>query len=342
LIGFAPHEVTPPDEHDLRDARSVIDRQPATTGFLALTGDKGLLFDEDRAAFVMYAVQGRTWAAMGDPVGADDRRSHLVRLFLERCRDFGGVPVFYEVRPRNLHCYADLGMSFVKLGDEARVNLQTFTLDAGRCTKSLRHSVRRFEREGATFRIVDPDDVEAILPQLRAVSDDWLAAKSAGEKGFSVGFFDESYLQRLGVAVVERRGRIEAFANVWPGAGRAELSLDLMRHAHDAPNGIMESLFVHLMLWGRDQGYEWFSLGMAPLSGFEHSLVSSLWTRLGSFVYEHGESFYNFQGLRAYKHKFNPTWEPRYLAYPGDLHLPIVLTDVAALIAGGYRHIFLK
>jgi phosphatidylglycerol lysyltransferase len=115
-----------------------------------------------------------------------------------------------------------------------------------------------------------------------------------------------------------------------------------MRHRYDAPNAVMEALFVHLMLWGKEQGYEWFSLGMAPLSGFEQSPVASLWNRVGAFVYQHGESLYNFQGLRAYKEKFNPMWEPRYLACPGGLRLPRILTDVSALIAGGYRRIFLK
>ena len=104
----------------------------------------------------------------------------------------------------------------------------------------------------------------------------------------------------------------------------------------------MESLFVHLLVWGREQGYQRFGLGMAPLSGFEQSPVASLWNRLGAFIYEHGEPVYNFQGLRAYKEKFNPFWEPRYLAYPGGLRLPRILADISALVAGGYRRIFLK
>ena len=82
--------------------------------------------------------------------------------------------------------------------------------------------------------------------------------------------------------------------------------------------------------------------GTAPLSGFESSPVAPLWNRLGRFLYRHGEALYNFQGLRAYKEKFHPVWEPRYLAYPGGLRLPRVLADVAALIAGGYRRILLK
>jgi phosphatidylglycerol lysyltransferase len=144
------------------------------------------------------------------------------------------------------------------------------------------------------------------------------------------------------VAVVERQGRVQAFSNLWLGASQEEFSLDLMRHAGDAPKGVMEALLVHVMLWGKERGYQRFALGMAPLSGFEDSPVASLWTRLGALVYEHGEAVYSFQGLRAFKDKFNPTWEPRYLAYPGGLRLPRILADISALIAGGYRRILLK
>ena len=104
----------------------------------------------------------------------------------------------------------------------------------------------------------------------------------------------------------------------------------------------MEGLLVHIMVWARRQEYRWFGLGMAPLSGFERSPVAPLWTRLASFVYQHGESFYGFQGLRAYKEKFHPRWEPRYLVFPGGLRLPRILVDVSALIAGGYRQVLLK
>ena len=70
--------------------------------------------------------------------------------------------------------------------------------------------------------------------------------------------------------------------------------------------------------------------------------MASFWNRVGAFLYEHGEPVYNFQGLRAYKDKFNPIWEPHYLAYPGGLHLPRIMADVSALIAGGYGRIFRK
>lgn len=341
LIGYAPHEAPIATDVDLDDAARAIAAQTSTYPFLAYLRDKALLFDVDRTAFIMYAVRGRTWVALGDPVGPENRLDDLIRRFLERCDDFGGVPVFYEVGKTHMHRYADCGLTFVKLGEEALVDLTAFTLEGSQASK-YRQVVRRLEKDGGTFRVVTATDVTAIMDQLRAVSDDWLAAKATAEKGFSLGFFDEAYVSRFPVAVIEVGGRVQAFANIWPGPQHVELSVDLMRYHRDAPRSVMEALFVHVMRWGHEQGYRRFALGMAPLSGVEASPVSSLWNSLAAFVYEHGESVYSFQGLRAYKEKFNPVWEPHYLAYPGGLRLPRIMADVSALVAGGYRKIFRK
>lgn len=341
LIRYAPHEAPTPDDADVEDAARAIDAQTSTFPNLVYLRDKALLFNADRTAFVMYSVQGRSWVALGDPVGPDDKLGDLIRDFLERCDDFGGVPVFYEVGKTHLHRYADFGLTFVKLGEEAKVDLTTFTLEGSQAS-GYRQAIRRLAKDGCTFRIVEPAGVRAIIDQLRSVSDDWLAAKAGAEKGFSLGFFDAHYVSRFPVAVIERDGRIQAFANLWVGSQHVELCPDLMRYHRDAPKNVMEALFVHMMKWGKEQGYRWFGLGMAPLSGFESSPLASLWNRLGTFMYEHGDSIYNFQGLRAYKDKFSPIWEPHYLAYPGGLRLPRIMADVSALVAGGYRRIFRK
>lgn len=341
LIRRAPYAAPSPTAEDLGAAVTAIAAQSATAPLLVYLRDKALLFNEGRTAFVMYGVQGRTWVALGDPVGPDDECTGLIRAFLERCDDFGGVPVFYEVGSAHLHRYADFGLTLVKLGEEAKVDLARFSLEGGHASK-YRQVVRRLEKDRCVFRIVAPDGVPAVMAQLRAVSDDWLAAKSAAEKGFSLGFFDEAYVARFPVAVIERDGRIHAFSNILQGPGRMELSVDLMRHDREAPKNVMEALFVHLMVWGKVQGYQRFALGMAPLSGFEHSPVATLWNRLGAYLYMHGGAAYGFQGLRAFKEKFDPVWEPRYLVYPGGLHLPRIVADVAALVAGGYLKIFRK
>jgi len=341
LLGHAPHEATMPTDAELASAASVIQTQTATFPYLVFLRDKAILFDDRKSAFVMYGVQGRSWVALGDPVGPQAQIGPLIKRFLERCDDFGGVPVFYEISGRHLHSYADVGLTFVKLGEEAKVDLNAFTLEGGHA-KKFRQALSRLDKEHATFRVLAAAEVPCMMNQLRTVSDDWLSRRAGAEKGFSLGFFEPEYIARFPVAVVERERCVVAFATLWPGPGGAELSVDLMRFAHDAPRDVMEALFVSIMTWGKAQGYRWFSLGMAPLSGFETSPVAPLWHRLASFLYAHGEAVYNFQGLRAYKDKFDPVWEPRYLAYPGGLRLPRVLADASALVAGGYRRIFVK
>jgi len=336
-------EIELPWPQEIDAAVALVAVQDRTAAYLVALGDKALLWNDDRSAFLMYGVQGRTWVALGDPVGPRPAAEGLVRRFLEHVDDYQGVPVFYEATREWLHRYADFGLTFAKLGEDARVSLADFSLDGGGTSKKLRQTERRVAKEGCAFRVAPPEAITpALMEEMRNVSNEWLADKAVAEKGFSLGFFDEAYLRRFPIALMERDGRVEAFANVWPSERHVELSLDLMRYRATAPTGIMDALLVSVMLWGRQQGYEWFSLGMAPLAGLEESPVAPLWSKLGRFVYGYGETFYNFKGVRTYKDKFDPVWEPRYLAYPGGLALPRILADVSALIAGGYRKIFLK
>jgi phosphatidylglycerol lysyltransferase len=181
--------------------------------------------------------------------------------------------------------------------------------------------------------LTDRQTVPQILKELRDVSNAWLADKQMPEKGFSLGFFNEDYLKCFHCAVVRHEGEIIAFANVWEGAGREELSVDLMRYRPGSPAGVMEYLFVELMLWGEAEGFRWFNLGMAPLSGIEDRPTAPLWNRAAGMMFQHGEHFYGFQGLREYKEKFDPQWSPKYLACPGGWTLPRILADVTALIS---------
>ena len=343
LLRPAPPAVVRPDDEELAVAATVLAGEERTWANLVFLRDKALLWNDDRTAFLMYSVQGRTWAALGDPVGPRDKSQGLVKRFLERVDDYQGVPVFYEATRDWLHKYADFGLTFAKLGEEAHVPLTDFTLDGGGTAKTLRMTLRRVLKEGCTFRVVAaPEMTPAFMAELRRVSNEWLSDKASAEKGFSLGFFDEGYLARFPIAVMERGEHVEAFANLWQGAGGTELSMDLMRYRSSAPKGIMDALLASILVWGREQGYRRFNLGMAPLAGLEKSPVAPLWSRLGRFVYGHGETFYNFKGLRTYKEKFHPIWEPHYLAYPGGLSLPRILADISALIAGGYRRIFTR
>ncbi|MBN1956753.1 MAG: bifunctional lysylphosphatidylglycerol flippase/synthetase MprF [Desulfuromonadales bacterium] len=329
------------DEQSLDKARQIIAASPSTAANLALLGDKELLFDEQDRGFVMYGVEKNSWISMGDPVGPDEVARELAWQFRELAERYGGQPVFYEVSPQMLHVYLDMGLSLYKLGEEAKVPITDFSL-SGSKKSGLRQTLRRMEREECSFEVIPADHVQSLLPELKRISDSWLNEKNSREKGFSLGFFDEGYLVQFPLAVVRKEREILAFANLWCGADKAELSIDLMRYLPQSPSGIMEYLFIQLILWGQKQNYQYFNLGMAPLSGFENRPFAPLWHRIGALVFRHGEHFYNFEGLRHYKNKFDPVWEPRYLACPGGLVLPRILTHTATLISGGIKGVFGK
>jgi phosphatidylglycerol lysyltransferase len=323
-----------PTADDLQQAEILIANGHDSNANLALLGDKHLMFNDDRTAFIMYQASGSSYVSMGDPVGPTVLSEPLAWEFLECCDGMAVSPVFYQVAPDNLSLYIDLGMTLTKLGEEARIPLRTFSL-AGAGRADLRQCHRRAGRDGAEFAVVQRKDVPAIMDELRLVSDSWLAEKQAGEKRFSLGYFDERYLSCFECAVVRRAGVIVAFANIWRAGVDMELSVDLMRYGAGAPKGVIDFLLVECMLWGKAQKYQWFNLGMAPLAGLEEHALAPTWHKLGRMVQRYGETFYHFEGLRKYKEKFLPVWRPRYLAVSGKFAVAGALLDVTSLISGG-------
>ena len=329
------------DEARLPDEQIAFADNDRTDAMLAWTGDKRFLRSESGNAFLMYQVQGHSWIVMGDPVGPHSEWPDLLWRIRERADAAQGRILLYQITTEALPIAIDLGLQLVKYGEEARVDLASFTLD-GPDAKSLRYAERRAVRDGAEFEIIPAKRVTGILPELRRISDGWLNAKGHSEKTFSVGRFDPAYLTRFDCALVRQGGSIVAFANIWATANRNELSIDLMRHADDMPYGTMDFLFIHLMQWGREQGYRWFTLGIAPLSGIEARRLAPIWARASAFLYRHGDSFYGFEGLRAYKDKFSPVWEPRYIAGLHGVGLARSLIDLQTLVGGGRGSVALQ
>ncbi len=325
-----------PSAAELAEATAILAHQSHPDANLVRLGDKTLLFSEDRKAFIMYGRQAHSWVALFDPVGPRSSWPGLVWQFVEMAQAAGGRAVFYQVQPQNLSLYADAGLQPFKLGEAAHVDLASFDLKGGK-RASLRHAFNRAQRDGLVFEMLAPADVAREMDELQAVSNVWLAERKAREKRFSIGAFERDYVGALPVAVVRREGRIVAFATVMTTDLKNEVTVDLMRCASDAPGGTMEFLFTALLLHLKDEGYRVFDLGMAPLSGLSESPAAPFWHKLARTVVEHGERFYNFNGLRAFKAKFQPEWQPRYLAVSGGASPALALADVTVLISGGLK-----
>ena len=343
LLSVAPPtDLHKPSSNELAEILGLVNQCDDTHGFLALLADKFVLWNQQRSAFIMFATTGRFWVAMGDPIGDAATAENLLWEFREQAHLHGAKAVFYQVGPSLLPFYLDLGMSLFKLGEEAHVDLSSFSLQ-GKQRDSQRSARNKFNKMDYRFEILLGDQVDAAMPTLRHISDAWLGHKNTREKGFSLGFFKEDYLRLTQVAVIKNpEGQIQAFANLWQTENRQELSIDLMRYAPESPKGIMDFLFAELMLWGKEQNYHWFSLGMAPLAGLERRPLAPLWHKIGTTIFDLGDHFYNFEGLYEYKAKFAPNWQPRYLAAPAGISVPFTLMTVTQLISGGWRGIFSK
>jgi len=336
LFRPASGQLKAPTAAELEQVAAIVRGQPAADATLAMLGDKHFLLSDSGRSFVMFGKRRRSWVALFDPVGDAREASELIWRFIELAEQHGGRAAFYQVRPLSLPLYLDAGLRAYKLGEYAYLNLPEFSLKGNR-RANLRAGHNRGEREGLVLAIVKPEAVRSLLPDLEAVSDSWLSLHKAREKSFSLGAFDADYLCRNEVALVRQGERLVAFATLMQTSLKDEVSIDLMRHVPDAPPGTMDFLFSKVILHYQAEGYRRFGLGMAPLAGMATHRLAPRWHRLGRLLFARGGNFYNFRGLRAFKEKFDPQWESRYLVAPGGLVPFLMLADIAALIAEGER-----
>jgi len=301
---------------------------------LALLGDKRFLFSQSGETFLMFGVRGRSWIAFGPPVGRREERMELLWRFRELADAHAARPALYGIGPDILPEAVELGLSIQKTGESAAVPLESFSLK-GRKREVLRRNWRKAGEVGALFEVVPAQAVPAILDELETISDAWLEHHAGGDKAFSMGGFIRRYVTEFPCALVRVDGQIVAFATIWTTPDRTTFSMDLMRYSDDAPKNVMDYLFVELLHWGVGQGYVAFEFGVAPLAGLEDRPLAPIMSRVGRLLFERGEEIYNFRGVRRYKDKYDPIWEPRYVAAPNKWAIPILMADAGMLASGG-------
>ena len=135
----------------------------------------------------------------------------------------------------------------------------------------LRQTRNKAIRSGLRLELILPPHEDALLEQLKSISDQWLTLKNVREKSFSLGRFDKKYLNQSPLALVYEQDRITAFANVFVTQTKKESTVDLMRHLPDAAKDTMDFLFIELMLTLKQQGYAEFSSGHGSTFGFGRS-----------------------------------------------------------------------
>ncbi|MEH2087005.1 phosphatidylglycerol lysyltransferase domain-containing protein [Nostoc sp.] len=296
---------------------------------LTLLNDKSYYFSPSGNSVIAYVPKGRGAIALGDPIGPIEDRKETIIAFQQFCQRNDWYPGFYQTMPDDVELYKSLGFKVLKIGEEAIVDLKSFTLQ-GKAGKNFRPSISRLTKLGYQIDFYQPPIANDLLHRLKPVSDEWLKMVQGSEKQFSLGWFDEAYLRECEIAVVHNpEGNISAFANIIREYQLNEATIDMMRHRSSLENGTMDFLFISLLQHFKEGGYDSFNFGLSALAGVGDNPESRRLEKVLHYLYEHLNRFYNFKGLHAYKDKFRPRWEPRYLAYPSLATLPDV---VVALI----------
>lgn len=330
LLGPEAPKPILPGKLDLEQAHSIAQKSGNPYSLLVLLGDKDLLLNESKNAFIMYGISGRSWVSLGGPVGPSGEHPELIWKFYELSDIYSGLSVFYNAPEQDMSVYSDLGLAHIKTGEEGKIDLDRFSLE----DKKYERLKRTEERLGdiCEFNVVLPEDVDAFLPELRLVSEAWLARKSGREKKFSEGFFNEDYLKQFPVAIIKTYGKITAFANILEGAGKGELTADMIRYTPSSPDGIFEYILTKLILFGKEDGFRYFNIGSAPLSVDAYG--TELWDGLNASFFKFGEHFKDMKEIRLFKERFHPEWSPRFLVYPPSFELPHILSDITELMSG--------
>jgi glycosyltransferase 2 family protein len=299
---------------------------------VALLGDKKFLFSASGKSFITYGVKGRTWVALGGPIGRGDEALNLTRAFLDDAKKARAQVSFYGVGPQFSELANALNFKMLKTGERAILNLETFSME-GKTRQVSRTHRNRHIKQGFSFAVEGPGAVRANLARLRTISDQWLSYQTGGEKAFGLGSFDVHYIDRLPLATVrDKDDVIVAFATLWPTADKSRLGVDLMRYGDDGPNGVMDYLFAEMFLWAKGMGYKAFDLNTSPASGVSPNWQAPVLTTMATLAYKYGENIYNFQGVRRFKSKFHPEWEDVFMASPKSSNAFRAAMSAASLI----------
>jgi phosphatidylglycerol lysyltransferase len=140
------------------------------------------------------------------------------------------------------------------------------------------------------------------------------------------------------IFVAERSGAPVGFLMASPVPLRKGWLIEQIVRDGAAPNGTTELLVDAAFRAAVQEGLEYFTLGLSPLSGHpaEGGSDDPLWlTLLFRWLRLHGSRFYNFRGLERFKSKFSPReWEPIYAICNQPSFSPRVLLAIAAAFGG--------
>lgn len=309
------------DDH-ARAAAIVAEHARDSLDPFALREDKSFFFTE--GGLIAYRTLGATAIVAGDPVGPPGAAATILAGFNAYAAQRGWTVVMTGASTRFLEDYRRLGFQTLRIGEEALVDPQTFTLE-GRAIRKVRQSVTRLSRLGWSIDLARGGQLSAAtMQQAGRLESDW-RAEQARLHGFAMTLgrlwgADED-VRSLYVLAREPGGELRAFLRF--AEYERGLSLDVMRRAPGTPNGLNEAMVVAALVHARDQRLAAVSLNFA---GFAHVMGTEplpTWRqRVARWLLNRAHGRFQLERLVHFNDKFGPRWEPRHLVYTGRVSLP--------------------
>ncbi|MGN6414107.1 bifunctional lysylphosphatidylglycerol synthetase/lysine--tRNA ligase LysX [Flexivirga sp.] len=294
-------------------------------GYFATRRDKSVVFSPDGQAAVTYRNEGSVSVASADPIGRPASWQSAIQAWLEQCRSHGLYPAVLSSSEHGSHEYVEAGLKAFALGDEAIIDVETFSL-RGRSMRPVRQAVTRLRRAGYTTRVRRHAELStAELDTIGELAEQWRGEET--ERGFSMA------LNRLGdpadgrcviITAHDASGRIRGFLSFVPWGVRGA-SLDLMRRDRDAENGLNEYLVSELIEAAPEHGIRRISLNFAVFREVFSSadqVGAGPITRLNDAALSFASRFFQLETLYRSNDKYKPTWVPRLLCYDPALTVP--------------------
>jgi len=282
--------------------------------------DKLYHFDETGDAGISYHVTRGVALIVGNPFGSPKHFKGAISSFLELCFVNDWMPTFIHVTSQYRKLYESFGFKFQKIGEEAILDLEAF--ETTKNDKYFRQIRNRFTKLNYSVEVVRPPHTAATIERLQAISDEWLKRPGRAERGFMLGYFNSGYLQESSIALLyDENQEVQGFINVVPTFEKTTANYDLLRCCDAAPGNANDFLMMGLIEHLRSEGVQTFNLGLCPLSGVDapDNEETTLIDQALRFLYANGDRFYSFSGLRRFKSKYQPNWQPRYIAYMGGI-----------------------
>ncbi|GAB3678432.1 bifunctional lysylphosphatidylglycerol synthetase/lysine--tRNA ligase LysX [Saccharopolyspora tripterygii] len=310
-------------------------------GYFATRRDKAVLFSTSGKAAVSYRVVGGVCLASGDPLGDPEAWGPAIERWLGMCRDYTWRPAVIGAGERGARAYARAGLKVLRLGDEAVLELSTFTLE-GREMRPVRQAVNRLHRAGYRVRIRRQQDISAEeMTEVSRRAARWRG--SDAERGFSMAlgrWGDRTDGGCVLVEAVSADGEVCAMLSFVPW-GRTGLSLEAMRRAPGSDNGLVELMISSVARSGgrgaTPEGMQRISLNFAVFrEAFEEGArlgagpVLRFWRGILLFL----SRWWQLESLYRSNAKYLPDWVPRFIGFRDRRDLARV--GFASAVAEGF------